>query len=482
MYSWKLLAITVITVFAGGCSVVPKLDEATGTQGLDPASGKPKSDVLVSDVVRRVKCEIAEAFAEKVEDPHFRWMAGWAAKVDLTLQANLQGGVTPGVTYTSYYKNAFNFAAGSTSLTNKAIPAVSQFFSFGAGLNYSEQAVRSEVISFSLSLRELKKWKADMDRLEAALPPERRVCALRNETELLGGLGLKEWINASLYPVENSDLFAGIHPSPASISKPSGPVGAPPKTAAEILTYGDAKARVNSAADKADKAKDAAVQSYKMLTASSGQISGALVAITKSKEYLVLEPHLRHAISQAQSDLAPVLKDYDKKVSDAATAAETAYNDIIAVKNTVSAYKGKHTKPDGTAVAEGKPDDDDLVPDLANLVASVKDDAKFAEQQATYAATQQKKLADYASSLKNFHPDPPVDSLLHSVQFVVTYGASLSPSWTLLQWKGPSPAGGSTGSATGQRTHLLNIALGPVGSGEQNRLIQNQLIFNGLPH
>jgi hypothetical protein len=71
--------------------------------------------------------------------------------------------------------------------------------------------------------------------------------------------------------------------------------------------------------------------------------------------------------------------------------------------------------------------------------------------------------------------DPPLDSLLHSVSFVLTYGASATPNWTLLQWKGPSPSGASTFAAAGQRTHVLNIALGP-NAGEQNRLIQNQTV------
>jgi hypothetical protein len=132
---------------SSGCSWVPSLEEATGSTN---------PPVLISQVVQRVKCEIADAFADRIRYPEYQWMAGWTAKVDLTLQANDQGGVTPGVTFTQYLRNAFNFAAGPTSLTNpNSIAAVNQFFSLGIGANLGEQAIRAEVVSFTLSLRDL---------------------------------------------------------------------------------------------------------------------------------------------------------------------------------------------------------------------------------------------------------------------------------------------------------------------------------------
>jgi hypothetical protein len=76
--------------------------------------------------------------------------------------------------------------------------------------------------------------------------------------------------------------------------------------------------------------------------------------------------------------------------------------------------------------------------------------------------------------------DPPVDAILHSVEFIVSYGVGITPQWALIQWKGPSPANGSALSAAGQRTNVLNIALGPSNGAEQNRLIQNQTVSS--PH
>jgi len=81
------------------------------------------------------------------------------------------------------------------------------------------------------------------------------------------------------------------------------------------------------------------------------------------------------------------------------------------------------------------------------------------------------------------HIDPPIDSVAHSVSFVVAYGAGISPSWTLLQWKGPGSSSGNNPffGASGTRTHSLTIALAPRSGGpaigtDALRLINNQVI------
>ena len=99
--------------------------------------------------------------------------------------------------------------------------------------------------------------------------------------------------------------------------------------------------------------------------------------------------------------------------------------------------------------------------DRANeLAAATK---LFAED----AATKERKAKRVADGVVSFKPNPPIDGLLHSVEFIVTYGGSVSPTWTLLLWKGPGTLPGL--SAQGVRTNSLNIALGPAS--EQTRLI-----------
>ena len=77
--------------------------------------------------------------------------------------------------------------------------------------------------------------------------------------------------------------------------------------------------------------------------------------------------------------------------------------------------------------------------------------------------------------------DPPINSVAHSLNFVVAYGAGISPSWSLLQWKGPGGSGNTPFlSASGRGAHL-NIALAPRSGGpaigtDALRLINNQVI------
>ena len=142
----------------GSCSVVPELSDATGRQD---------NPVFIADVVTRVKCEIADSFDELRPYHSFDWVQSWAAKVDLTLQANTQAGIAPSGSYTKFQKNAFNYDAGSSSLTSNTIASVAQFFTLSAGANVGEQALRTEVVSFSVGIDELHDWRKAVAKWKA---------------------------------------------------------------------------------------------------------------------------------------------------------------------------------------------------------------------------------------------------------------------------------------------------------------------------
>ena len=85
--SIAIIANGLVSLVATGCAFVPALEDATGTSD---------SPLLVADIVDRVKCELAFAFADKL-DPRrgeFIWLQNWTVKADLTLQANEQGGIS----------------------------------------------------------------------------------------------------------------------------------------------------------------------------------------------------------------------------------------------------------------------------------------------------------------------------------------------------------------------------------------------------
>jgi hypothetical protein len=434
----------------GGCSSVPLLEEATGTT---------QSDVMMGKVVARIRCEIADSLDDYIEQPDYLWLADWTAKVDLTLQANDNGGIAPGISYTSFFKNAFNFGAGSTSLTSNSIAAVNQFFTFGASANLSEQAVRAEVISFSLSLKELKRWRRRVTLYEATHPDD-RICLGRDGSGVTGYLGLKEWIASALYPVGPDsihDLQAGYHPSPVNTVKPSSAPGAPKGGA---LAGGGKPITYSEEIDRMKKATDAAQAASTAASASAGRIADVIPQIRRAidSSFAVLEPDLKRKIQGNLDSLRVYAKEATAVVAVAqgdAKRAKKIYDETLSVP-----LPGN-----------------EIVPVQPTLDAEDAKDHALAQQQ--YVANLETEANKIVGGLK--HIDPPIDSLLHSVQFVLSYGVSVSPNWTLLQFKGPSPTGASTGSAAGQRTHVLNIALGPTGNNaEQNRLIQNQSVTG--PH
>ena len=80
--------------------------------------------------------------------------------------------------------------------------------------------------------------------------------------------------------------------------------------------------------------------------------------------------------------------------------------------------------------------------------------------------------------------DPPIDTITHQVQFIIVWNANITPSWTLVNFKGPGPASGSLLSATKTKTHTLNVVLGPPSSidsqGALNALQVGTAVTNAL--
>ena len=75
-------------------------------------------------------------------------------------------------------------------------------------------------------------------------------------------------------------------------------------------------------------------------------------------------------------------------------------------------------------------------------------------------------------------PAKPIDSLTHTVVFVVTYGGSVTPGWTLLN---VTTATSPFISAQGLRTHTLLITIGPDSENVAN-LATQQVVNILAPH
>jgi hypothetical protein len=496
-------ATALASVIAAGCAFVPPLDDATGTSD---------SPVLVADIVDRLKCELAFAFADKLDrrNSQFIWLQDWTVKADLTLQANQQGGISPSGTYTTYQRSAANTAAGPAAFGGTTPGLVQQFFTFSANANLGAQAVRTETLSFSLSLKELNSQRiADRSIL---------ACAPTGEPGLVGNLGLREWIDSALYPAVRRDLLAGKHPAPGTGAKPSSPqiVGKPaPITGAAAFTLlekaktpknvEDMRAAVNKAvhaeldasnsfesARMAWKDIEAKLDTAKRLEAGYGPISTPETLVDLRRQRQAFDQLWEAARQVRQCTLRQLCgSEYGSCRGFSGPGAEGSDgpndNDCKATakcldpRNISTTSGARGSRACAEAARDGGDKDEEH---YADWLLS----AQNAAEQASQYATNAKNLADYPQKLlaaTPVAPDPPIDSLGHAVQFVLAYGAGVTPNWTLLAWKGPGMNAPMI-AASGTRTHLLQLALGPStpsarSSGELNRIIQNQTIFLSRP-
>ncbi|MGV7219655.1 hypothetical protein [Bradyrhizobium sp. UFLA05-112] len=386
------------------CSQVPPLWHATNNL---PFS----TEISIRDVVERVKCELADAVDHKMEDKRFAWLESWTVKADLTLQANESGSLSPSATFVQPLQNAYFLGAGPSSAAfpsgtpGNSVGATAQNFNLGFGANYSSQVFRTETVSFTMSLRELKAWREwGPGRLHECLPV--------GSTDLQGNLDLGPWIDAALEPVAHHDLNLGIHPSPGAGGKAASAGGA--------RTEGT-NAPDSDLAYYTDYAKNSETDAVK-----SAQQANATARQARTTRFLDTRVQARIAsFALEASNAAKYSHQAWEKLTN--SGKDLSHQDIVAL--------------------------------------------------ATNAAENSEAAARYASAAKLLaNPDPPIDSLSHAVNFIVTIGAGLSPNWALLHWKGPTTLGNLV-SASAVRTHTLNIAMGSPSSApstDVERLLNNQ--------
>jgi hypothetical protein len=488
----KKLACVVLlcAMVEASCVVTPPLSEATGSA---------QSNIMIRDVVQRVKCELSEAFDEKTRQPDFLWLATWMAHIDLTLTINDNAGISPSGSFTRFQPNAVNLDAGASSFPATASRAVvNQFFTVSVGAALSGQAVRTETVSFTIALDELRLWRKRLDMIESDpnFPPDKKLCNFGLAAGVTGNLGLKEWVDSAFFPAELGQLQAGIHSAgtskaPSASAPPPGSVG--PK-AAEKLTVGEALKNIKNWRDilakleAETKANSATIDDGKTLIPKAQNSIRQKIKDAAQYRY-VLAPYLKERYSQVSylidnysKDLAKCVS-IQKDITDANSRATRLYDSLKDLKD-----------PDQFVSSINTPGFDpkaffDDYNALQNQIYSFQLDkngepnSDIKKSQYTLALANCAKIVQAAVDLPNKLPqqvDPPIDSVLHSLTFVINYGANVTPSWTLLQWKGPGQSA-NFASAAGVRTHNLVISMGPRTGGpaigdDPLRLIQLQAI------
>jgi hypothetical protein len=370
-----------------GCAVIPTLEE---------------DGVAISDIVQRVKCELAYAvpdFSGQYPSGDYQWMKYWTAKVDLSLDVNDNSSVKPNSSYTS--------------------PVTKGTFAIAAGAELSNQAQRTEKLSFTLSMKELVENRNST------------YCLLPFQLGLLGNLGLEEWVVSALAPAENGQLTIGFHQPPSG--KPTSiPIVGPSVNAAPELNAPAAKAlltRATTALKTGEKGAE--------LATSSAERARALAL--KSKFQATYD-----AVNTTYGYVEAATKQLDK-ASNLAWQATTVDRDA--------------TNKLGTT-------DSDFLKKFPDATKTAGDQVAKAKATATAA-------------WELLPRDAPIDSITHTAKFVVTLGGNVTPNWSLVMFKGPGLTA-PFAAASRVRTNQLDVVLGmpAVAGGKALSDEQNRQLFN----
>lgn len=473
-------AVAAVAACVAGCISTPTLD---------------LGGVAISEIVERVKCELAAAVPDVRGDYNpgkdFHWLKYWTAKVDLDLQTTNSSTVTPSSSYLD--------------------PAHSLTVGFGGQLK--TEAYRSDKLSFTLSIDELSS-----SRFQES-------CAAPRRTGLLGKLGLDEWVSSALAPVQNRQLTIGYHapptakplpvPSPGRLSsrktQAAGFVLSPFEEAK--LGLANAEQYIKQARELTDAAEVSVMEARNLANKANAEARNDKMP----REQRVGPTYVAANESHKLADMALVMIDSAKAVAwTAKTELQEPKRILKNVKRSaedrqkVDAEKAqlldKKTKlsaereglppgdPKSEEIAKQMRDLDEQLrvlavrEDLINVAQRVDEHLKKDDGTLAQLASRAKEAADQADSAKSaataawelLPRDPPIDSILHSVKFTVTASANATPNWMLERFRGPGLSN-PFASAQRQRIHELTIVLGapaePGGkalSDEQSRQLFNQ--------
>jgi hypothetical protein len=510
-----LSATGAACLMCGACAT-PPLELATGTEN---------SAVYVGDVVQRVKCEISDAFVDKVVDRRFIWLRRWTVTTDLTLQATTSGAVLASASGTDIFHSAVNRAAGPTSFPGTNLGTIMQNFTFGLSGNVSEQALRSDLVSFTVAIDELMEWRRQLDERERALhiPPEKMTCNPGGHRELVGKLGLKEWVDAALDPVAEKYLTAGDHPSanargPSKVpSGKSGVRGGGLRRSYSVLREdpSDIAYRQYQRYRSLEIAEDKIEQAERSCETYANDASSLPAKIEAAQEKMrnvigeenlygpTLSPiYARGSASLLQVTVAKVkLANSDKEVLAGDCAAikrvaqisqdkKSVFNDTLTSEHDKLADATKSLSSEAAAIYEDRinafhPTDVEVWDHVNEISLQLAADLTEATQKFSQAEAIHKDIPELSEELGVLAgadlPEPPVTAISHEVQFEVDYGAGFNPTWSLAVWKGPG-LNGNLLSLNGTRMNLLQIAIGPRGEPalvgeEQKRILDHQTLL-----
>lgn len=426
----------VVAAAAGGCFKTPTFDEVVGQREHE------KNEAVVADVVELVKCELAGAFKDKLPDEHFRWMADWTAKSELTLQVNNSGGISPGI--------------GNPNFNGLTL-----------GLDISGQGQRVETISFSVALRDLAETSAS--RCEELREESKE----EHSRELQSGLKLKSWISAALRPVEQGLLQAVFRQQQGlKLSPPAAPASMPPPAPRAAPAVPPAKFGYEGFREEFEEIAKLA----EVIEREAGQVLGDRCKVDDTSARIernieIVKAKLRGVKTLYPDDLL------SERGQEELASVEQELKTLNRLKNEKKLRCEKLPNFGATARADATEFREQM---NRGLFAAFKrkDYLKKINAESTYLGQVNEYLKGTSEQLAGMRMqfDPPIDSLSHHVQFVLVTGVNASLKWGLFAVNG---VWGNPASLARTRTHTLVLTIAPPnqqGLDEKSRLLTTSSI------
>jgi hypothetical protein len=461
-----------------GCTSVPPHD------GL--------ANVHVSDVVRRVKCDIRAAVLQTARyrdnesgKAPLLFLTEWAAKVHMTIAVDDTAAITPGLTYSDPLDKP---------VATRLIPATTEFFTLGVGGGFTTQAIRTEDIEFLFSLKEIENDFTDDKRRDGLF----QVCNTSGQF-LESDLGLQPLIESAVKPIKDGVLKAGpeaIGPGPPP---PAGKVMDDKATRQALKDLAAASKPVDRGSLTIEGAlslarepgkfdylfqefKDVKSVPFSTLDANGNRPAvDAINVISDVTQASQIEKHVQNVINNVVKPLdalySPTLPPACLKTVNEFRdeAIQASINVSIAVDTINTANERIAVDTNNTA---NEKHDQDTIQTQFNKLKGFADTVSartISMAQAINGKTcQTPKPKDVASY-------DPIDLISEQVTFYVTLTGSLSPAWKLVAIT--SPIAPSLFTATRKDTNTMILALGrPAAQGglSGNVAVSNQILAGML--
>jgi hypothetical protein len=419
------------------------------------------ANVSLDDVAWRVKCDIWKFVARKIvfpSDKHFRkanpysFLAGWGARVHLTLAVDNTGALNPGATLI------------------QPLP-MSQSRSLGLGAGISTEAISTTDFEFFMSFSEIN------EEYKRTLGPVEGYCPAPAGLLLDSDLHIDELFNRALEPVSLGTLRVGQHPGFGGNSPPATPTNQVPDYAVYERAFEKLRAKQPGPGrtitdddfrtfqqlpgkDKLDQLSRDALQDK---TTVDDNKQAALLQETKAQTYInnIVKP-----ITDILGASFPAcVKDLTQLRNEAIIEAALVSADKIEVDRAMTAPESKKALDALNEQLSGTPGKSDT-----GLEAKVED-----------VLAQLKTCPSRRAPKSPPQVYDPLDLVSQTINFYITSSGSVTPTWKLVSIS--APLASTFASASRKDTNTLIIAFGRpdlTKGGASSTAISNQILTSTL--